>query len=159
MNKQQRMINTEYYEYTNVNPKNKFGGDCVIRAIANACNQSWEVTVREMTELGIKMGFVVNDDHVMIKYLLNKGFIQSKEPRDVCNRKMSVKDWMNEEQIYEGNHKTVIVAVVGSHHVTCIKNGKVQDIWNCSNRTMHRYWYKGAEPQKVEIKVKRRFTL
>lgn len=142
MNKALRMVDTDYYKYVNVNPKNKFGGDCVIRAIALATGQSWEQTVREMTELGIKMGYVLNDPHVYSKYLLQKGFILCKEPRDVCNRKMTVKEWIDEEQLYEGNQRGVFVANVGSHHVTTIIDGKVHDIWNCSNRTMHKYWWK-----------------
>lgn len=141
MKKQQRMIGNDYYEYVNVNPKSKIGGDCVIRAIALATGQSWEQTVREMTELGIKMGFVLNDHHVYEKYLLLKGFIQAKEPRDVCNRKMTVREFIDEEQIYEGQ-TSVIVMNVGSHHVSCIKDGKVQDIWDCSKNTMHKYWWR-----------------
>lgn len=138
MNRDQRMINTEFYQYENVNPKNKFGGDCVVRAVARALGQSWETTVREMTELGIKMGFVLNDKHVYDKYLVSKGFVKCKEPRDVCNRKLDVKDWIIMEQIARGK----IVANVGSHHVTCIIDGVVHDIWNCSKDTMHVYWFK-----------------
>ena len=152
MNKQQRMINTEYYEYTNVNPKNKFGGDCVVRAIANATNQTWEQTVREMTELGIKLGFVLNDHHVYEKYLLLKGFVQAKEPRDVYNQKITVVEFIRK---YKENN--VIVMNVGSHHVSCIKNGKVNDIWDCSKETMHKYWYKVDASEKVV--TKRRFCL
>lgn len=139
MNREQRMKCTEFYEYENVNPKNKFGGDCVIRAIAKATGQSWETTIREMTDLGIKMGFVLNDDHVFAKYLESKGFRKMNEPRDVCNRKLSVKDWLIQ---HEGCKIKPIVVVVGSHHVTCIIDNKVHDIWNCSNNTMHRYWIK-----------------
>ena len=144
MDKKQRMIGNEYYEYINVNPKGKIGGDCVIRAIANATNQSWEQTIREMTELGIKLGFVLNDHHVYEKYLLLKGFVQVKEPRDVCNRKITVREFMKEEEIYKDNQKSVIVMNVGSHHVSCIKNGKVNDIWDCSRNTMHKYWWRKA---------------
>ena len=142
MKKELRMKNTEYYTYYNANPKNKLGGDCVIRAIALATGQSWEQTVRELTELGIKHGLVCNDQKLYPKYLESKGFIQAKEPRDVCNRKMLVKEWMKEEEIYPGNHKSIIVANVGSHHVTCIIDGTVHDIWNSSTQTMHKYWWK-----------------
>ena len=142
MNRAKRMINTDYYEFINVNPKNKFGGDCVIRAIAHATGQSWEQTIRELTELGIKMGFVCNDDHVYSKYLLQKGFVQCKEPRDVCNRKMTIKEWIDEEQLSEGNQIGVFVVHAGSHHITSIINGKVHDTWNCSTKTMHKYWWK-----------------
>ena len=47
----------------NANAKNKFGSDCVVRAISTALNQSWEDTVREMTEVGISIGYVLNDTH------------------------------------------------------------------------------------------------
>ena len=137
MNKALRMKNTEFYEYENVNPKGKFGGDCVIRAIANALDQSWEVTVRELTELGIKKGFLCNDKHLYPQYLESKGFRQMKEPRDVNNRKLTVKEWLK----MMGPVKT-IVANVGSHHVTCIKDSRVRDIWNSSGETMHAYWVK-----------------
>jgi hypothetical protein len=131
---------THYYEYDNVNPKNKFGGDCVIRAIANACGQSWEQTIREMTELGIKLGYVLNDSHVYEKYLLQKGFTQRSEPRDDNNKKMSVKEWIDDTRMFMKNK--VIVANVGSHHATCIIDAKVHDIWNCSSQTMHKFWCK-----------------
>ena len=138
MKKALRMIDTDYYKYVNVNPKDKHGCDCVIRAIAHATNQTWETTIREMTELGIKMGYVLNDEHVYSKYLLSKGFIQCKEPRDACNRKMSVKEWIDGQR----TNKYIIVANVGSHHVTSIIDGQVHDIWNCSHNTMHKYWIK-----------------
>ena len=141
MNKEKRMIETAYYKYINVNPKNKFGGDCVIRAVANACNQSWEQTVREMTELGIKKGLLCNDSKLYPEYLKSKGFSEMKEPRDHNNQKLSVKDWLNTRH-YHLWHTYSIVANVGSHHVTCIKEGKVEDIWNCSFKIMHKWWVK-----------------
>ena len=138
MNRKLRMINTDTYEYVNVNPKNKFGADCVVRAIALATDQSWEQTIRELTELGIKMGYVLNDDHVYSKYLEQKGFVQCKEPRDIFNKKMSLSDYIS---ICEGNTGTIVVNA-GSHHLSVIINGKVKDIWNCSYNTMHKYWKK-----------------
>ena len=138
MNKEIRMINTECYTYLNLNPKGKFDGDCVIRAIALATNQAWEQTVRDLTELGIKKGLVCNDKKLYPLYLKEKRFIECKEPRDCFNYKMSVKDWLKGEKLDD----IIIVANVGSHHITCIKNGSVHDIWNCSTQTMHKYWYK-----------------
>ena len=133
-----RLRSTEFYEYTNVNPHNKICGDCVIRAIALITGQSWEQTIRELTELGLKKGYVCNDVKLYPLYLKSKGFVECNEPRDVCNRKMSVKEWLIEEQVdYD------LVANVGSHHVTAIKNGKVRDIWNCSTQTIHKYWVRG----------------
>ena len=141
MNRQERMICTSYYKYTNLNPKNKYVSDCVIRAIANACNQSWEDTVREMTELGIKHGLVLNDKKLYPMYLKLKGFKEMKEPRDYNNQKLTVKDWLCTRD-YHLWHTYSIVANVGSHHVTYIKNDKVHDTWNCSCNTIHKWWVK-----------------
>lgn len=142
MNKDIRKVNTSYYTYINLNPKDKYVSDCVVRAIALATNQSWKQTVMELTELGVKKGLVLNDKTLYPKYLESKGFVLRKEPRDYNNKKMSVKEWLISKKISPENHKSVIVANVGSHHVTCIINGTVHDTWNSSNQTMHKYWEK-----------------
>lgn len=142
MRKELRTQSNEYYEFYNINPKGRLVCDCVVRSIALACGQSWETTLREMTELGIKKGTVLNDPKLYPLYLAQKGFIKSNEPRDINNRKMTVREWMREQQIYDGNQKATIVAKIGSHHLSCIVDGKVHDIWDCSNRTMHAFWYR-----------------
>lgn len=137
MNKAQRMKNTEFYQYHNVNPFDKYHGDCVVRAIALMTNTSWADTIHQMTDLGITKGLVLNDKALIPLYLKKKGFVECNEPRDVCNRKMSIKDFLIENPDC-GN----FIAFVGSHHVTAVKDNKVHDIWNCSNETMHRYFVK-----------------
>ena len=134
-----RLKSTEFYEYTNPNPFNRIGGDCVIRAICLATGQSWEQTVKELTELGLKKGYICNDQKLYPIYLKEKGFVEMNEPRDVCNRKLSVKDFIIQR---EGMTIKPIVANVGSHHVAAIVNNKVRDIWNSSTQTMHKYWVK-----------------
>lgn len=135
-----RLKSTPYYEYTNVNPRNRICGDCVIRAIALVTGQSWETTVREMTEMGIKKGLVLNDKDLYPEYLKSKGFAEHNEPRDYNNRKMSVIDFVENNNVdYD------FVANVGSHHVAAFKNGKVRDIWNSSRELLHKYWIKNKE--------------
>ena len=140
MKKSLRIIDTMWYRYVNVNPKGKHGADCVIRAIALACDQSWEQTVRELTELGIKKGLLLNDRKLYPSYLKMKGFRQMSEPRKRDNAKMSVQEWLE----YDGSEWNMfkIVANVGSHHVTAIVGNRVNDIWNCSSNTMHKWWVK-----------------
>ena len=136
--RESRLKETEFYEYTNINPRNRICGDCVIRAVALATGQSWEQTIRDMTELGIKKGLVLNDKELYPLYLKEKGFIECSEPRDINNRKLTVKEWL----IQRGSTDGPIVANVGSHHVTLIKNNKVRDVWNSSTQTIHKYWIK-----------------
>ena len=54
MTRQQKYPDTNTFHFYNANPKNKYTGDCVIRAISTALEQSWEQTIKELTELGIK---------------------------------------------------------------------------------------------------------
>lgn len=134
-----RLTSTEFYEYTNVNPRGKICEDCVIRAVALATGESWESTIRQLTELGIKRGYVCNDSRLYPEYLKLKGFVEMKEPRDCCNRKMTIKDFLI---MHEGEPFRTMVVNAGSHHVICIKDNKVRDIWNSSRQTMHKYWIK-----------------
>lgn len=138
MNKEQRMKNTQFYEFTNLNPKEKFVGDCVVRAIALACNQTWEQTVRDMTEFGIKKGLLLNDQELFPLYLKSKGFTQEKEPRDDDNCKISIKQWL----MKGCNRYRVYIVKAGSHHINCVIDKKVRDTWDSSEQTMHRYWRK-----------------
>lgn len=141
MNKEKRLKSNGYYSFVNLNPKGRFVGDCVVRAIALACNQTWEKTLRELTELGIKKGAVLNDKKLFPLYLKQKGFTQEKEPREL-NHKMTIRDWIDYDASYEsGFRKKAYVILAGAHHLTCVKDGVVNDTWDCSKETMHRYWW------------------
>lgn len=138
MKREEKYPDTPYFTYYNANSKNKLGGDCVVRAIATALNQSWETTVREMTEMGIKKGLVLDDKKLYPKYLESKGFSESGEPRDYDSKKITVKEFIKRYCANLDNY--VIVANVGSHHIVCIKNMKVHDTWDSSSQTIHKYW-------------------
>lgn len=57
----------------NPNPLGKMTGDCVIRAIAIATNQSWRETYRDLCRLGERMGDLPNANAVWGAYLREKG--------------------------------------------------------------------------------------
>lgn len=137
MNRQQKYPDTPYFHYVNVNPRNRFGGDCVVRAISDALSQPWETTVRELTEMGIPRGLLLNDDHLYPLYLKSKGFAQCSEPRKFDNTRMT-----GDEFVHLLEPHDIIVANIGSHHVTCIKDRRIRDIWDCSRRPIHKYWIK-----------------
>lgn len=138
MNKKSRMYETEYYKFENMNTHNHVNvGDCVIRAISNALEQKWETTFKDLCEIALKLGRMPNDRVVFDRYLVKKGWHKCSEPRNWDNSKMTVRAFMR----YTIND--VIIANVGSLHVTCIKNKKVHDTWDCSNKTMHTYYVKG----------------
>ena len=107
-----------------------------------ATAKSWTTVVRELTEVGIENAMTISDPKLFPIYLKRLGFTQGKEPRDYYNKKMTVKEWMQREQIYPGNQKDVILVNAGSHHLACIIDGTVHDIWDSSRVTMHKYWFK-----------------
>lgn len=147
--------NNEFFTFYNANDKGKNASDCVARAISVALSQSWETTIREMTELGIVIGRTFNEDKTIDLYLVTKGLTRYKEPRKANGKKMSVREFIRSNPGFVG------IAKVGSHHVTLIYEGKVIDTWDSSLQTMHSYWVAPPEkPIKLNIQIeKRRFTL
>lgn len=133
--------NNRYFTFYNANPKGKKCADCVVRAISLACHQTWEETVREMTEFGIKKGLVLNDQKLYPLYLKEKGFREMNEPRNYDNTKMTAREWIDSSEGWRW-HRYTIVAKLGSHHLACIYNNKVFDSWDSSNQTMHKWWVK-----------------
>lgn len=139
-----KIDDTLYFHFHNANPKGKNKNDCVARAISVALGQSWETTIREMTEKGISIGAVFNEDSTIDAYLLEKGWTRCKEPRNSENKKITVKEFLN-------NHKKGIYIIrAGSHHLSLIFNGRVWDTWDCSKKVMHSYFYKEWNDEKTK---------
>lgn len=149
---------TPTFHFHNANPKGKNANDCVARAISVALSQSWEQTIREMTELGIKLGLAFNEDKCIDAYLKQKGWLRYPEPRDLENKKYTVERLLKKPHyLNEG----VVIAKVGSHHITLIVDGVVWDTWDCTKQTIHRYFKNpnAKTPEKAHTGEKRRFTL
>jgi len=128
---------TKYFHYYNANSHNHKCGDCTIRAISTILNQTWEKTFDELIPLCRKYGRLPNDPNIIDKYLKINGFIKQKEPRDFNNKKIRLKNWL------EDNPNFNAVAYLGSSHIAAIINGRVFDIWNSSNEILHTYYIKG----------------
>ena len=93
--------------------------------------------MREMTECALKTGYAPNETKNIKAYLESKGWVTMKEPRDLNNKKLSIKHFITR---IKGNE--TILANAGSHHLTVIKEGKVWDTWDCTNKPIHTYWRK-----------------
>lgn len=135
MTRQNKYPETSSFHYYNANPKNRLGGDCVVRAISTALNQSWETTVRELTEVGIKYGYVLNDKNTYEKYLKEKGWVKCKQPRKSDNTKFTGKEFCK-------GLKNTVIAHIGGHHIVAIVDGKINDIWDSSDGCIGNYWTK-----------------
>ena len=136
MARQEKYPKTRTFHYYNANPHNKLGGDCAIRAIATAIGRTWEQTVREMTEIGIKYGYVCNDKNTITKYLSSKKWIKHPQPRKSNNNKFTGKEFCL------ANKSISCIANIGGHHIVAIVNGQVNDIWDSTDGCIGNYWTK-----------------
>ena len=122
----------KFYETNNGRICKSFKGDCVIRSISLATDQSYEQTFTELMELGLEMGAYPNHDKVWVKYLESKGFVKNKPPR-VNGKMIKLRDW-------DGAPDVAVVR--NSGHLTAIVDGIVHDDWDCRYRPVNSYWTK-----------------
>lgn len=138
MKREQKYPETNTFHYYNANPKNKITGDCVIRAICTAMEIPYETVYKELLEMSIKTGYMINDKKCYHKYIESKGWKKYNQPRKFDNTKYTGKEFC-ERSIGPGKR---IIAHIGGHHVVSIIDGKVWDIWNSTDGCIGNYWVK-----------------
>ena len=108
------------------NPKRNNVGDCVIRALSLALNQSWDDTY---LDLAIVYGFAIKDmpsaNYVWGAYLKDKGFKRQTIP-NTCPDCYTVKDFCDD-------HPHGIYILATGTHVVAVSNGDYYDSWDSGN--------------------------
>lgn len=154
MNRQQKYPETSVFRYHNANPKNRLTTDCVIRAICTALDQPWDLTLRELTDLGIKLAHTPTCKDTFGKYLEQKGFSKCKQPRKSDNTKYTGEEWckwlnFNAPSLPQFKNCKAIIANIGGQHIVCIKlvdyddqhrHFKIFDTWDSSDGCIGNYW-------------------
>lgn len=120
------------YIFFNNNPQGLKIGDCVVRAISAAMNQSWERTYIDLCIEGFMYKDMPNANSVWASYLHSKGWKRRSIP-NTCPDCYTAADFAAEHP--EG----VYIAATGSHAV-CIKNGNIIDNWDSSDETVTYYF-------------------
>ena len=123
------------YSYYNANPYKIRVGDCVIRAISKALNQSWEDTYIDLTIQGYLLGDLLSSNAVWDAYLKSKGFKRQIVPND-CPECYTIEDFCNE-------HPQGTFVIGTGTHCVAIENGCVFDTWNSSGECPIYYYHKG----------------
>jgi hypothetical protein len=123
------------YSYYNANPYKIRVGDCVIRAISKALNQSWEDTYIDLTIQGYLMGDLLSSNAVWHAYLRSKNFIRDIVSND-CPECYTIEDFCNEHP------KGTYIIGTGTHCVV-VQDGCVFDTWDSSGETPIYFYYKG----------------
>ncbi len=133
------------FEKVNVNPKGRKTGDCSTRAIANTLNISWEEALELQMEEALKCYYDPTSKQVVERVLARFGWVKMPQPKrmDLCTgreKKYTVGDMdlvLGKKQMEEG-----VLVTVANHH-TCIKDGVVQDLWDCRRKSVGNYYVRG----------------
>lgn len=138
MKRTEKYPETSTFHYHNENPKGRITGDCTFRAIARATGISWKDVVMGMAEMSIRTGYAINDNKGIERYMESIGWIKMPQPKKPNGKKYTGAEFCKKHR--EGN----IVCSIGGHHLSCIIDGKINDIWDCTNKCIGNYWIKEA---------------
>lgn len=123
------------YSYFNFNPAGKSVGDCTIRAISKALDQSWEATYVGLSLEGFYQADLLNADSVWGPYLKKHGFTRYLIPND-CPDCYTVEQFANDHP-----NGTYILSMPGRHVVT-VQDGVYFDSWDSGNECPVYFWIK-----------------
>lgn len=125
-----------FRQYNN-NPIGNKIGDCVVRAISAALDQSWEETYIELCLQGYLMSDLPSSNAVWNAYLKNKGFMREFVRND-CTECYTIDDFAKE--YLKGTY------IIGTGtHATAVIDGCIYDTWDCGSEQPIYFYYKQEE--------------
>ena len=149
-----RFPDTDYFHFYNANPKGKRTTDCVVRAITVALDQPYDQTLRELTEMSLKTGWMWNENKGIDAFMKSKGWIKCKQPKKSDGTKYTGKEFCRtlvhpiySEELNLTNRSFEINRVlvnIGGHHTVAIVGGQIWDIWNSGDGSIGIVWVKAS---------------
>lgn len=121
------------WKFCNVNPKANLVGDCVVRAISLATEQTWDGAYIAIVTVGYDMKDMPSSNAVWSSYLRQRGFRRYVIPNE-CPDCYTIENFCEEHQ------KGTFVLATGTHAVTVI-DGDYYDTWD-SGREIPIYYFK-----------------
>lgn len=113
----------------NANPSAQRVGDCTIRAISKATNQSWEEVYLALCVRGLIEHDLPSANHVWGDYLESIGF----------ERKMVEKRGYTVEDFTHNHPKGTYILAISGHVVACV-DGDYYDTWQSGAEIVVYYW-------------------
>ena len=110
------------YVFFNSNPRGKYVGDCVIRAISKILDEDWEQTYVMLTLQGYIMSDMPSANHVWGAFLQSQGFERYAIP-NTCPNCYTVADFCRDNPLGD------FILATGSH-VIAVRDGDYYDSWD-----------------------------
>lgn len=136
-----------FFQEYNANPLSRRTGDCVIRAIAAARDVPWEQVFSDLCRLGLKEKRMPNDKLLYPKYLSELGWHKQKQPRKPDGKKLTGREFCF--LLSRLGIREPVIAHIGQGHIVCIREGRILDTWDCSQRCIGNFWVQGPLPRET----------
>lgn len=125
------------WRQVNVNPLQKYVGDCTVRAISLATGKDWHETYFGLVLQGAVMCDMPSANSITTAFLRKNGFRRRTIPDD-CPDCYTIEDFCNDHP------KGTFVIGTGSHLTTVI-DGTLFDSWNSLAETPVYYFEKSED--------------
>ena len=122
------------YVNVNPNPLGSYVGDCVIRALSIARNQSWSDTYIGVCIHGFMLCDMPSSNHVWGDLLKSEGYHSHLIP-ETCPTCYTIRDFCND-------HPSGTYIVGTGSHVLSIIDGDYYDSWDSGDEHPTYYWTK-----------------
>ena len=124
------------FRHYNPNPERNRVGDCTVRAISKALNESWDDAYDRLCAKGFELGDMPSADAVWGAALISAGFRRRVVP-DTCPVCYTVRDFAADHP-----RGTFVVAVSG--HVLTVQDGDWFDSWDSGGEIPIYYYFREA---------------
>lgn len=120
----------------NNNFKNRKTCDCVVRALAGASGKDYKQVAKELFDIYMTTGYMMNEKHNYEKWLETNGFVKMKQPRKYDGTKYLV----GEIDELIGSEDVAVISMAG--HLTFVEDDNIIDTWDCRYKTIGNYFIK-----------------
>lgn len=124
------------YENKNINPKGKKTGDCVVRALALALGRDYVDVYKELFDISLATGYIINDKRVEEKFLASHGFVKHKQPKKPSGKKYLIGE-------IDKLCRDKVIVISCAHHLTVVIGGTLMDSWDCRGKCISNYFTLG----------------
>ena len=122
------------FRHYNPNPELNRVGDCTVRAVSKALNESWDDAYDRLCAKGFEMGDMPSSDSVWGSVLRQNGVYRMVTP-NMCPDCYTVSEFAREHP------RGVFVLALGGHVVTVV-NGDWYDTWDSGDEVPQYYWWR-----------------